>query len=628
MSRPKWPKLPVTTPSDLKDHAVSLGDSFDAIQAFLKAGVSHVAPSLPNGIKHKIKNGITSGLVEVESREYSNTCVSANDRDLISKAIFEEINAKTAPAFNNRVPQYLFKILHDSYNELRLKIVNQQNAIAQQGLEMAGTASVARTMPQTPPKSPVEVPDSALSCSHGSDTEAFIYHDWERDKSRLQVRASNLRAQLDEVRHERKATRQRLKETSRNIKKQILEVDREEKAADRRQSESLKTMELRRSERDRTGDYGTDAIGYDVEESVDFRLAKRNLTSRCVTLEVENQAVVNRLFNMPASVLMRKIREAITQKTKPVRDERLPGIEKLLGADLLDDGNVTLWAECIENHAFDCLPRRPHWDQAIFGSFASHLTEPYETYPVEVKDITAEMVGLRDRKQKAAVITKLVKCNLMAIPLLHIDIIKDIRFSRSTTHDNTQALVIDISNAEAANEIVHQGLKWEGRTHLCEVFDDRFLDLCGRCQEYGHHANTCDSLPRCGNCADQHSTKVCNSSYIKCLLCEEPHRAGSSRCRAKKARRVDKLNARFPLEHCPSPGTVPSKEPELAISTLNSPKPDVPAPQIEQLNTNKEDASNSGSVPMWPFSSALTPPAQELQRLSAIEMFRSWTPQT
>ena len=75
-----------------------------------------------------------------------------------------------------------------------LKLVKQQNAIPQQALGMAGTAPATGTMPQRPPKSPLEESDSALSFDYGSDTEAIIHHDWCKDKNRLQARTSNLKA--------------------------------------------------------------------------------------------------------------------------------------------------------------------------------------------------------------------------------------------------------------------------------------------------------------------------------------------------------------------------------------------------------------------------------------------------
>ena len=77
---------------------------------------------------------------------------------------------------------------------------------------MAGTAPATGIMPQTPSESPAEKSDSALPFDYGSDTEAIIHHDWCKDKNRLQVRASNVKAQLEEGGRERKATRQRLKE--------------------------------------------------------------------------------------------------------------------------------------------------------------------------------------------------------------------------------------------------------------------------------------------------------------------------------------------------------------------------------------------------------------------------------
>ena len=626
MSPPRWPKFPDTTPSDLKEHARSLSDSFNAIQDFLEAGVSDDAPSLPKGIERKIKEGIAEGLVEVESREYSNTCISTADRDLISKAIFQEINARTAPAFHNRVPQHLFKILQDSYNELCLKLVKQQNAMPQQDV---GLASVNGIMPQTPPQSPPEETESTFSDDCDYDTEHIAENDYYKVETKLDVRACKLKVQLQEVEHKRRAIRQQLREKARKIKHEIQDVELQCKAAKKKRDDTLKAMKIRRSEQDRTGDYGGGYIGYSVIESAHYHFARQEVTARYSTLRIQDQAVVNRLFNMTAMVLERKVTEAVRQNIDSVGGEMFPSITYFQGAELLNSGNVRLWANSTDDYAFgnsktdafDGLSGMPPWDQAIFGSFASHLTEPYETCSVEVEDVTVEMVEFQDRKGKAAVITKFVTQNLTTIPSLHIDIIKDVRVFRDTTNDNTQALVLDLSNAATAKEVIQQGLQWEGRTHICRAFDVRFLDRCGYCQEYGHHANICTILPRCGNCADQHSTKVCTSSYSKCVSCEELHRTGSAHCRGKEARRVDKLYARFPLEDCPSAGGVPSNEQEAATPTVDCPKTDLPTPQPGQSDTMKEDLSNSGSRPArCTFSFALTPSAQQLQdRFPAME---------
>ena len=627
MERPKWPKLRHTNPTDLQEHALSLGDDFKAIQKFLRAGLSIAAPTLPKGIEYKIKQGIARGLVEVESRDYSDTSVSVH-RDLISNTIFEDINANTAPSFHARVPQYLFTILQDSYNELCLKLVNQNNAARQNEARMAGISEM-KTLPQTPPQSPPEQTDSELSIDYGSDTEGLIIHDRVKDENRLNVRASKLKAQLQEVERERKAASQKLRAKAKLIKNEIEEVELEDKAAERRESERHKAMQVRRMEQDRTGDYGTEAVGYNVSQSADDYFAKQELTARSVTLRIQTQVVVNRLFNMSANVLMRKVKGATIGKTEPVDDRIFPSITCLLGAELLDDGNVMLWANSTDDYdfmecrtdAFDKLQEMPSWDQAIFARFANHLTEPSETFSVEVKDIAVEVVDLRNRKQKAAVITDFVKHNLEAIPSLHIDVVKDIRFPKCTTNDNTQALVLDFSNAATANEVICQGLQWNGRRYCCEVFDIRFLDRCGHCQAYGHHADTCSDPPRCGKCTERHRTKYCKSSSLRCALCDGPHRPGSRRCQAKGVRLLDKFNARFPLDQNEPPNAVPPKVPKSATPPLRSPPTQLPAPQIEHVDAIKERHLNPKPIPIHTvFSYGLPPAAQQLQdRFPALE---------
>ena len=65
----------------------------------------------------------------------------------------------------------------------------------------------------------------------------------------------------------------------------------------------------------------------------------------------------------------------------------------------------------------------------------------------------------------------------------------------------------------------------------------------------------------------------------------------------------------------------PQRSLRVQFSSLKSPETDLPAPQIEQLDTKRENLSNPGSVPAWStLSSALTHSAQQLRdRLSAIE---------
>ena len=315
------------------------------------------------------------------------------------------------------------------------------------------------------------------------------------------------------------------------------EVIRDREAANRTHDETLEAMKSRRGERDRTGDYGTDIMGYDSNEPIDFRYAKREDNARRVYLKIEKQAAVNRLFNMPYRVLMRKVQDVVLQRNNPGPDEdtAFSSITFFLGAELSSDGNIVLWANATddfdwansEGDAFQGLENVPLWDHDLFTGVARHVTEPYEPFEVEIKHITAEMISLTDRKGKTAVITKLVQQNVTLIPSLHIDVIKDIRFSRRTTNDNSQALVLEFSNPSIANEVIACGLQWQERNHPCEVFDNQFFDRCGRCQTYGHHAHVCTGPLRCGRCAEGHFTKLCNLSLTKCTSCDEGHRYGS-----------------------------------------------------------------------------------------------------
>lgn len=218
------------------------------------------------------------------------------------------------------------------------------------------------------------------------------------------------------------------------------------------------------------------------------------------------------------------------QKNKPVEDKTFSSITRFLAAELLDDGNVALWANGNDEHdwqksegdAFESLEELPFWNQDIAAGFANHVTGPYKTYAVEVKSITVEMIGLRYRKRKAVVIMKLVQGNVTAIPSLHIDIVKDISFSWPTTNGDSQALVLDLSHPVTANEVITYSLQRQGEFYPCDVFDNKFLDRCRRCQVYGHHAYACSGPLRCGKCTGQHRTKLCTSSLTRCACAMSP----------------------------------------------------------------------------------------------------------
>ena len=538
MAPPKWPKLPHTNPSDINEHAHSLNDSFNAIDAFLKAGVCDSAPTLPKGIENKIRAGIEKGLVGLESHHSIATSISAGDRDLTKSAILEQIIAETAFVFRTRVPRYLFRILQESCNELCLKLNGPQSGAPQPSVKAAVENA---TMPDTPPESPSDETNSSFSGHYGSDSAGLAYGEWIYEKKYLIARANKLKSILQ---RERRTADQKA-----SIEEGLELLKLERKTARKKYNEVSRAIKERRSEQDKTGDYGSELIGYDAGNS-EFYLAKQSDTARNVILKIEKQVGVNRLFKMTGHVLLRKVMDAVAPDFASTGDDHFPSITHFIGAQLLDDGNVELWANSTDEYdfrtsdgdTFNALGALPSWDQAIFASFASHLTETGEPYyTVEVKNVKS--VVLQNRKQKAALITDLVKGNVRAIPSLHIDIVKDIRFSRRSSR-----LELDLLNPAIANEVISHGVEWEGAHHSCEVHDPSFFDRCGCCQDYGHRINTCSKPPRCGKCSLAHYTRVCKSTVVHCALCDEYHKVASSQCRVKRARAFEKSKARFPVK--------------------------------------------------------------------------------
>ena len=585
-------------------HAALFANDFQAVRDFASASasVSDIAPSLPKGIQRKITKGIQKGLVETESLNGCFTSLSSVGQNLTIDAIVKIVTAETAAVFHKRVPQYLFNVLHDSYKELYLKLVAQLNATSAHGGGMAGMAFGNEILSHTPPDSSLEDIESDLAAHYESDTLDLAHSHWDYSVALLDSRGRKLERKLQEVDCERKALSRRLEDKAAKIKGDMQDLVRERRAVNKAHDETIEAMKLRRVEQDRTGDYGTKFVGYHVTGPMDFCLDTRQERARRVFLKIEKQAAVNRLFNMPWRILMQKAGDVVLQRNKPGpdRDSAYSSIKFFLGVELAYDGNIVLWAESTDDYdrqnsegdMFDGLQDVPLWDHDLFTGVARHVTEPYKPFEVEMKHITADMISITYRKEKAAVMTELVKQNITFIPSLHIDVVKDIHFSRRTTYDNSQALVLEFSNPSIANEVIEQGLRWQESYHPCEVFDNQFFDRCGRCQTYGHHAHACIGPLRCARCAESHLTKLCRSAFKICALCHEHHRYGSSRCRARTARESEKFYARFltgndspPLAVCP----VEEKDlnPSRVLPAVND-----PAPQDQYMHAKKKAPPN------------------------------------
>lgn len=335
-------------------------------------------------------------------------------------------------------------------------------------------------------------------------------------------------------------------------------------------------------------------VGYDVYQPEELGYCKLNEKARRIVLKIESQAVVNRLFNMPVRVLDRKVIAAVMQKNEFIESSLISNTH-FAGAELQDDGDISLWAygaeydrQKSEGDALDALGEMPSWDQEIIAIFASQVTEQSHIYRVEMRDANLDVLDLRRRKRRAEVITELVKHNVAVIPSLHIDVVKNVIPKRRAKKNISRALILCFSNPFTANEVVSHGLQWQGSLHSCEVHDPKFFDRCGRCQLFGHHKHDCQEPFRCAKCTGQHQTQLCTSNVERCALCDAPHWAGGSQCSARRARKLEKPNARFPTGQDQQPFTIHMTEPEGSRPSLDPPATDLSHQPVEHASSTEE----------------------------------------
>jgi hypothetical protein len=91
-----------------------------------------------------------------------------------------------------------------------------------------------------------------------------------------------------------------------------------------------------------------------------------------------------------------------------------------------------------------------------------------------------------------------------------------------------------------ANAIIYAGIVWEGRVHICQLYDGACrVKQCFRCYNYGHIGTQCDAAQTCGYCAELHETKSCTQKGVKGFtpryaVCKGAHKTWSNPCPARK----------------------------------------------------------------------------------------------
>jgi hypothetical protein len=106
----------------------------------------------------------------------------------------------------------------------------------------------------------------------------------------------------------------------------------------------------------------------------------------------------------------------------------------------------------------------------------------------------------------------------------------------------TLSIVIFLYSPEEANICIDESVIINKKYHNNTVITNKTLyaadrytpqcrvKLCYNCQEYGHKGDICKKKTTCGNCAQEHETRNCPNSELKCANCKDAHRAGYHQC--------------------------------------------------------------------------------------------------
>lgn len=157
-----------------------------------------------------------------------------------------------------------------------------------------------------------------------------------------------------------------------------------------------------------------------------------------------------------------------------------------------------------------------------------------DVYEVLMSNIKITDMDLSDRPAMLEVVQMLINSNKLAQPSSQgSDHILYIRWhKRRVGRNKASSVSIGFTGLELASNAVKKGLKWAGKSHSCTpIATGHKLKYCMKCLGYGHRFGKCPNRERCSKCGSEHSKKICQSTYKKCINCGgSSHKPGSTKC--------------------------------------------------------------------------------------------------
>lgn len=594
MGKLNWPMLSRERPKDVFEHASALKDDFKALHDHvkkLKANKRHLA-KLPSGYTSKISKGISRGVTEAIDNEYYPKFISDIDKDLFCKTLLQTIRSELITEVHDRIPLLEFDTLHSSYKEL-VKKLPSHFALDLRNRDMTPNSDPEQNRGDgsQPPTSRIlnqaAIPDTNTENGEMDieiDEEA---HDILRTLQFIEDQGSLLSHQLEFLdgytedpgvpdlaigpgRNGMDESEEGLDAVQTGDRENAEEGEKEEEI---RNTSLVKHGAYKVNAGDEPSylqddDAGTNAMrGFDIDKRTtetkenyehpskpetpniqDVAAAVQNgLTtpafSELVTFEIKHQATVNHLVLATSQEILDHLYRSL-QKIVATRESVTDWVH-LSEPRLVDDGGIMFRADTDSQDIF-----RPAPIDAWEAEFEAGMSPRVPTFKLAFT--APDIIGMNfaTRKGKAKVIHELIDLNNHRLSSLHGDSdIIDIAWSPHLNRERPTSLLIEFSNIQLAEQILHQGLAWQGIIYKCHKIPMKFsLPRCGRCQNYGHLDGKCSAPYCCGTCAEAHSTKVCTSSNVRCALCGGPHQARSAIC---PVRIVELNKVRFPTRENP-----------------------------------------------------------------------------
>ena len=455
-----------------------------------------------------IFKGVAQGLTEASSVGHCLTLASECDRLLLRDIICEHVEAEAAAKAHDRVPLYQYKKLAKSYKEALSKLIAlaaEQRTRAQRSDADGANAQELRLALNA-------AAQDVLTLENNNSKAASV-----QDKQAASI-ANNIIQddRIDEDEHEGK------------------DAGKDKGEHEENEQELEDTAEVNYAK----GPQGQAANIYTCDGLRILDLHGTLARTSKVTFRITSQAVVNVLYNMDDSQMLKAVSGAIKKKQTHIRS--FLGPSYLSNLSMSDSGDISAVSNNAKQEDVLLLSQMSDWDKDIIDHDIGINFGTKWCYRLSIKGFPKANTlsgDLGSRRQKARLIHELVRINATTLTSLRIHHIKDVNYCPYPEEGN-EILVVDFFDIHQAKAALLQGLYYYGNHYDCETLDkERFLGRCGYCQAYGHGVIACSGPPRCGKCSDRHRTKFCRSFLEKCVLCDGPHASNSSKCPAKQAER-------------------------------------------------------------------------------------------